>query len=177
MLQKCSKEKVLDVFFKEPTKVHSLKDISLKANLAHTSVKKLLVELLKANLILEKIEKRGKRKFPIYFSNLEGIYFKKLKQVSNLRELYESDLAKKINESLMPKSIILFGSYSGGEDIEESDIDIFVESSEKEIPLKVFEKKLARKINLLFNEDLKNLNKNLKENVLNGIILEGVIDL
>ena len=77
----------------------------------------------------------------------------------------------------MPKSIVLFGSFSKGEDIESSDIDIFVEAEEMEIDLTKFEKKLSRKINLYFDENLKKLGKNLKENIINGIVLGGVIEI
>jgi predicted nucleotidyltransferase len=103
-------------------------------------------------------------------------YYKKLKKINNLKELLEIELIETIEEEFMPKSIILFGSFSKGEDIEGSDIDIFVESEENEINLKKFEKKLFRKINLYFG-DLKKLNKNLKENIINGIVLEGFIEL
>ena len=40
MLQKCSILKTAGIFFNEPTKEHYLMEISRKARLAHTSVKK-----------------------------------------------------------------------------------------------------------------------------------------
>ena len=43
MLQKCSILQVAGVFFNEPTKDHYLIEISQKANLAHTAVKKNLL--------------------------------------------------------------------------------------------------------------------------------------
>jgi predicted nucleotidyltransferase len=176
MLQNCSTQKVLNCFFREPTKKYSLKEISIKSKIAHTSVKMILNDLIKEKLIILEKEIKGKRIFPVYFANVNCDYYKKLKKINNLKELLEIELIETIEEEFMPKSIILFGSFSKGEDIEGSDIDIFVESEENEINLKKFEKKLFRKINLYFG-DLKKLNKNLKENIINGIVLEGFIEL
>ncbi|MBU2612706.1 MAG: nucleotidyltransferase domain-containing protein, partial [Nanoarchaeota archaeon] len=149
MLQKSTTQKILEIFFDEPTKAHYLKEISRKALISHTSIKKPLEELVKLNLILKRHEKKGKRKFPIFEANLEHPKFRRLKKSYNLENLYESGIVEKIRDALMPRSIVLFGSYSRGEDIEDSDIDIFVESSKEEIKLKSFEDKLKRKVNML----------------------------
>ena len=73
----------------------------------------------------------------------------------------------------MPKSIILFGSYSKGEDTETSDIDLFVECKSEELNLKIFEKRLERKIELHFKERFTLYPKELKNNIINGIVLHG----
>ena len=177
MLQKSSMQKVLNCFFREPTKKYSLKELSQKSRLAHTSVKIILQNLIKNNLIVLEKERKGKRIFPIYFSNLDKENYKKLKKINNLLEISESGLIEEIDRKIMPKSIVLFGSYSKGEDIESSDIDLFVEAGDLEIDLTKFEKKLFRKINLYFDENLKKLSKNLKENIINGIVLEGIIKI
>jgi predicted nucleotidyltransferase len=177
MLQKCSKEKVLSVFFEEPTTKHYLKEISKKSKIAHTSVKKILKELIKEKIIIEKNEKRGKRIFPVFYSNLNYERFKIIKKINNLKDIYESGLISKIENEFMPKAIVLFGSYCFGEDIEESDIDLFVEAKEKKIDLKKFEKKLKRKINLFFKQNFNKISSGLKENIINGIVLQGAIEL
>ncbi|MEA3414261.1 MAG: nucleotidyltransferase domain-containing protein, partial [Nanoarchaeota archaeon] len=147
MLQKSTREKVLEIFFLEPSKKHYLKEISKKIKIAHTSVKKVLNELLEEKIIIEKIERKGKRNFPLFYSNLEIDNFKNLKKFNNFKEIYDSKLIEYLEEKFMPKSIVLFGSYFRGEDIEESDIDLFIEVEELEVYLKKFEKKLGRKIN------------------------------
>ena len=48
----------------------------------------------------------------------------------------------------------LFGSYSRGEDVEESDIDLFVEAKERNLDIRRFEKALGRKMQLHFKEDI-----------------------
>lgn len=47
--------------------------------------------------------------------------------------------------------IILFGSYAKGEDIENSDIDLYIQTpSKKELRTEKFEKLLKRKVQFLF---------------------------
>jgi predicted nucleotidyltransferase len=176
MLQICSRDKVLNVFFLEPSKKHYLKEISKKIKIAHTSVKKILNELLKEKIIIEETERKGKRSFPLFYSNLENENFKNLKRLNNLKGIYDSRLIEYLEE-FMPKLVVLFGSYFRGEDIEDSDIDFFVEMKESEVDLKKFEKKLGRKINILFEENFNTLPGELKENIINGIVLQGVLEL
>ena len=176
MIQKSTTQEVLGVLFDEPTETHYLKEISRKIKKAHTSITNSINDLLKEKLVIKEYEEKGKRKFPIFRANLESADFKKMKKVWNLEKLYSSGLVKELYERIMPKSVILFGSYSRGEDVEVSDVDIFVESKKESVELKKYEKILKRKINLLFGS-VSTLEKNLKENILNGIVLEGVIEL
>jgi len=176
MLQKSSMSKTLEVFFDNPMKEHYLMDISRSLGIAHTSIKKNLVHLIKLGLITEKIIKRGKRKFPVFKSNIENKYFKKYKIISNLSILSESGLIEYLEEKLFPKVIVLFGSYRRGEDIADSDIDLFVECKKEELNLSLFEKKLKRKIQLHFKEDFNSFPKELKNNIINGIVLYGFLE-
>ena len=77
----------------------------------------------------------------------------------------------------MPDTIVLFGSASKGEDIQTSDVDIYVQSSEKKINLETYEKHLNRKINLFFEENFLKLSKELKNNIINGIKLSGYLKI
>ena len=77
----------------------------------------------------------------------------------------------------MPKCIILFGSYSRGEDTETSDIDIFVEAKKQRIKIDKFEGVLKRKIEIHFNEDFNNYSKELKNNIINGDALYGYLEV
>ena len=75
-------------------------------------------------------------------------------------------------------TIILFGSFSRGDDIFDSDIDIaIIGIKEKEIPLEKFEKILERAINLNFYRNTREIHKHLRENIFNGIVLRGGIEL
>ena len=75
----------------------------------------------------------------------------------------------------MPDVIILFGSASKGEDIMESDIDLFLISRERELDILDFETKLKRNISLLFSENFGELSNELKNNIINGVILKGYL--
>ncbi|MBS3159239.1 nucleotidyltransferase domain-containing protein [Candidatus Woesearchaeota archaeon] len=176
MLQKSSMSKTLEVFFDNPMKEFYLMELSHFLGLAHTSIKKNLVQLTRLGFITEKIIKRGKRKFPVYKSNIENKNFKKYKIISNLSILSESGLIEYLEEKLFPKVIVLFGSYRKGEDMIDSDIDLFVECKKEELNLSLFEKKLKRKIQLHFKEDFNSFPKELKNNIINGIVLYGFLE-
>jgi len=177
MLQECSIINVCKVFFEEPTKSHYLIEISRKLKLAHTSVKKHLGNLKSRGIIIENIEKKGKRKFPIYKANLENKEYKKYKKLYNIYALEDSGIINYLNDKLMPRSIILFGSYSRGEDIENSDIDLYLECKKQDVNLIKFEKILKRKIQLQFKENFNDYPKELKNNIANGIILKGYLEV
>nr|MBI4156175.1 nucleotidyltransferase domain-containing protein [Candidatus Woesearchaeota archaeon] len=176
MLQKSSIFRTLEVFFINPTKKQYLIEISRNIGLAHTSVKKNLDKILKLGLISESIERKGTRKFPTYKANLDNKLFKKYKNIYNITSLLESNLIEFIEEKLAPKSIVVFGSYSRGEDTENSDIDLFVECKEEKLDIAKFEKKLNRKIELHFNKDFNSYSNELKNNIINGIVLNGFLE-
>lgn len=176
MIQKSSIDRTAEVFFTNPTKKHYLMDISRSIGLAHTSVKKNLDKLVKMGLLIESIEKKGGRKFPLYRANLDDKTFKKYKTVYNISCILQSRLIEFIEEKLMPKSIVLFGSYQRGEDIENSDIDLFVECKKEELDIGSFEKKLGRKIELHFNDNFNSYSKELKNNIINGVVLGGFLE-
>lgn len=176
MLQKSSVDRTVEVFFINPTKKHYLMDISRTIGLAHTSVKKNLDKLIKLVLIVESVEKKGDRKFPLYKANLDNKLFKKYKTFYNISAILESKIIDFIEEKLMPKSIVLFGSYQRGEDIEKSDIDLFIECKKEELNITSFEKKLGRKIELHFNDNFNSYSKELKNNIINGVVLSGFLE-
>ena len=165
-----------EIFFVNPTKENYLMDISRNIGLAHTSVKKNLSELVKLGLVIESIERKGGRKFPLYKANKDSKLFKEHKMIYNLSSLLESGIVKFIEEKLMPKSIVMFGSYQRGEDIKDSDIDIFVECGEEELNLGKFKKKLSRNIQLHFRENFALYPKELKNNILNGTVVSGFLE-
>ena len=97
------------------------------------------------------------------------------KKIFNLLKIYESGIINYLYDYYSPSAIILFGSYSRGEDISTSDIDIGIITPKKNQPeLKNFEKKLKRKVNLsLFVK--KEVSEEFFTNIINGIVLKGVL--
>ncbi|MFH1439728.1 MAG: nucleotidyltransferase domain-containing protein [Candidatus Woesearchaeota archaeon] len=176
MLQKSSINKTVEIFFRNPIKKHYLMDISRNIGLAHTSVKKNLDKLIKLGLIVKSIENKGNRKFPLFKANFNNKLFKKYKTIYNISSILESKIIGFIEEKLMPKSIVLFGSYLRGEDTEKSDIDLFIECNRDELNIDSFEKKLGRKIELHFNDNFNSYSKELKNNIINGMVLSGFLE-
>jgi predicted nucleotidyltransferase len=101
-----------------------------------------------------------------------------LKRVDNLKHLYESGIVNYLETECAGATIILFGSFSRGEDTIHSDIDIAVIGrKEKQLNLTNYEKQFERKININYYESFQKIHKHLKENLANGIILVGGFEL
>lgn len=175
MIQKSNIMDVLAPFFQEPTKTQYLMGISRKIKLAHTSVKKALFRLVREGIVIETVEKRGKRRFPVYKADINSDRFRELKRQDNLQKLTDSGLLDYLEQKLSPKSMVLFGSYQRGEDLEDSDIDLFLECEEEEMGLERYEKMLGRKIQLHFKEDFTKYPSELKNNIINGTIMRGYL--
>ena len=98
--------------------------------------------------------------------------------ITVLTKRMAEELADFLEKEFAGATIILFGSYSRGEDIINSDIDIAVIGrKDKLIDLTYYEKTLDRKININFYGSFKSIHKHLKENLCNGIILIGGFEL
>lgn len=101
-----------------------------------------------------------------------------LKRVENLKNIYNSGLLRYLERELPGAAIILFGSYSYGGDTNTSDIDLAVIGrKDRLLQLEEFEKMLNRRININFYGSFKEIQEHLKNNILNGIVLEGTVEL
>ncbi len=101
-----------------------------------------------------------------------------LKRIENLKNIYISELFNYLETALAGSTIILFGSYSKGEDTNNSDIDLaIIGRKDKILNLEKYEKTLNRKININFYDNWNNIHKHLKNNILNGIVLVGGVEL
>jgi predicted nucleotidyltransferase len=176
MLQNYNIWRVASVFFHEPTKEHYLIEISRKSGLAHTSVAIVLSELEKQGLVTKRIERRNSRDFPLYQARFQEKDFRLEKRFFNIYQLHSCGLVAFLHDELMPAATVLFGSFSRGEDIEDSDIDLFVQATETAVDLSRFEFQLHRKIHILFRRDFRKLSKELKSNIVNGIVLDGYLE-
>ncbi len=176
MLQKCTIWKTAGIFFQEPMKEHGLLELCRKTGIAHTSVKNHLETLKRMKIISERTEKKGNRNYPVYKAEQANKTFRDYKRLHNLAELMNSGLMGYIKDKLAPKAIALFGSYQKGEDTEDSDIDLFVETEKANIDISKFEKTLKRKIQLHFKDNFKNYSPELKNSIINGTVLEGYLE-
>lgn len=161
----------------------NIRSLARLLKVSPTAVSKSLLELKKEDSI--KLEKSKTMNLISIEFNRDNDKLINLKRVENLRMLYESGLDKFLENNFPACTIILFGSYSKGEDIwfgetddRSSDIDIAIIGTKgKEIDLTEFNKMLERVISINFYKSWDNIHKYLKNNILNGIILSGSVDL
>jgi len=152
------------------------RNIAKFLNVSPPAVMKALPRLEKENLITVNKDKDSKRLSVEYNRfNPQGT---QLKRLENLRQIYESGLYDFLEKEFLGGTIILFGSYSRGEDLFNSDVDIaIIGRKRKEISLEKFSKALEREINLNFYFSFKEIHNDLKESILGGIVLSGGIEL
>ena len=97
------------------------------------------------------------------------------KRAENLLQLAESGLIDHLARANPTATIVLFGSYSRGEDTITSDIDIAIIGPSRDTDLAAFETKLFRTISINRYESFKTIHAQLRENLCNGIVLAGSI--
>jgi len=173
MLKNYNKYKLLKVFFDYPTESLRLRELGRLSGISPLSVMNYLKEFGKESLI-RRYEKRGIPFYQAERGNEKFILFKKL---SIIYELNDSGLVDELWEKLSPESIILYGSYAKGESVENSDVDIFIIGKEKKLDISPFEKKLNKGIHLMFEQDMGKISKELKNNLINGVVLKGYLKI
>lgn len=152
------------------------RQIANHLEVSQPAVIKALPDLEKSGVIKALQDKETKR-WSIKL-NRENQRIMQLKRADNLRLIYESGLADVLEKEFAGATIILFGSYSRGEDIVNSDIDIAVIGrKDKQVNLTRYEKELERQISINTYDSFKNIHKHLKENLCNGIVLIGGVEL
>ncbi len=163
--------KVLNVFFDNPNGRFYIREIARLTKLNPNTVLNITKELEKENLI-----KKEKKKYIVELSAVFGEKFKTLKKINNLKEVYDSKIISFLKEKFSPEAIVIIGSYSIGEDIKESDIDLVVISKKgyESLDTSSFERKLGRKIHLIISHYNK-MSDEFYINLINGIILYGAI--
>lgn len=165
MIQKCSILRVLEIFFKEPTTLHFVRSIGKEINLAPTSVKMYIDELLEEGLIVQKKAKP----FDGYVANLENDKFIFYKRAYNLYSLYE--FKEYLVRNCATKTIVLFGVYSLGTDVESDEIGILVLPKIKKPDLKKFEEKLKRRIEFISTTSLGKLGDELRKRAMEHFLV------
>lgn len=169
-------QEILRLLFVKAGESLNQRQISKLLNVSQPAVIKALPLLEKEDLILSRQDKESKR-WSIEL-NRSNHRIMQLKRADNLKLIYETGLADFLEDRFAGATIILFGSYSRGEDVISSDIDIAVIGRKnKEIDLNHYEKELGRRININFYDSFKNTHKNLKENLCNGIVIAGSVEL
>lgn len=169
-------QEILRLLFVKAGTALNQRQVANYLSVSPPAVMKALPVLEKENLINLQQDKETKR-WSIEL-NRRHHRVMQLKRADNLKLIYESGLADFLELEFAGATMILFGSYSRGEDLINSDIDIAVIGrKDKQIDLLKYENSLGRQININFYDSFKNIHKHLKENLCNGIILIGGVEL
>ena len=163
--------RILELFMYQSTRDFSIRGIARQLKLSHVTVMNHINELIDLKLIRKKEETL----YPTYYANTESKKFRMYKVRAIVFTIEKSGLIEYIRGKTLPSSIILFGSCAKGNYTEKSDIDIFIEASKTKLGLEKYEKKIKRSINIIFEKNISNLSHELKNNIVNGVILDGFI--
>lgn len=166
---------ILDILSVKVGDVLSQRDLSKITGFSPTAIMKAVRGLIGFKLIHFDIDKSGRSEISLDFNNEKVAY---MKRIFNLNSIYESGLNSFLENKFPSATIVLFGSYARGDDTLKSDIDIaIIGAKEKNVNIKKYEDILEREIILQFYDSFSKVHKNLKENIFNGVIYSGGIEL
>lgn len=170
----------LKYFFEEPNKWFHVREMARLLRLTPTTVSKHLNQLYKNGFLIKKQE----RGHLLFRANTGSNSYKDAKIYYNIKSVRDTGLIENLDKELhYPAAIVIFGSYSKGENDKNSDIDLFILSNrKKEISLEEFERKLKAKVQLFIKNKsefikLQKENKNLVNSILNGIVIKGYLEV
>lgn len=170
MIEKSTTWKVLEIFFENPTREFHLRELSRLLKLSMPTIISATDKLAKEKLI---IKTKGKVLTKVE-ADRENTNFSRYKRIYNLEAINRSGIIDYLSNMYNhPRCIILFGSFSRGDDIERSDVDIAVITKKKlSLELGRYIKILKRNITI-HEVDLDKISEEFKANLSNGIVLEG----
>lgn len=171
--------KVINRFFAYPAQEVSLNELTRLVGISKTTANQVVSRLVKEEFL--RIQFFGK--VWRISCNQDHPFNTAIKVPYHLELIYNSGVIEEILKIIPnPKSIILFGSYRKGDDIESSDLDLAVETLDNEevkifplgtIPRLGYREKV--KVNLLkFSRN--KIDLNLFANLVNGIVLYGFLE-
>ena len=168
---------VAKLIFNNPNKTYHIRMLEKETGFSTTAVIDAIKELKKFEIVtIEETPLTTNVK-----ANLESEAYSFYKLVFDLYRLKRYNFINNLIDTFNnPEAIVFFGSFAKGEDIEKSDIDILILSSNKsdeylEDFVGVFEKEFNRKINIHVLTSLNKSSKEFKNAVANGIVLHGYL--
>ncbi|MFA5406652.1 MAG: nucleotidyltransferase domain-containing protein [Candidatus Nanoarchaeia archaeon] len=175
MIRKDIKRVVVEYFLVNPTAKLRVRGIERTLKMPLPSVIRYCKELAEEGVLT--IIKTGNVRF--YTANRANENYLLVKKLFNLRQVFESGLIEHLRRELSNPTIVLFGSYLRGEDIEGSDVDLYLETqSNKKLDLMKYEQQLKRGIQLLRHKSIKEIpNHHLANNIINGLTINGFLEV
>ena len=174
MERKGIKQAIREYFFVNPTIKLRVREIERTLKLPLPSVIRYCKELEKEDILTT--NKIGK--VNLYTASRSERYILE-KKLYNIKAVYESGLINYLKIELSNPAIVLFGSYARGEDTEDSDMDLYIETpSNKSVNIEKFRKLLKREIQLFQHKNIKDItNPYLANSIINGITLNNYIEV
>jgi len=160
-------QKLLNLFFENPIKEFYLSQISRLTKIPKTTLLRRLTDLINQKIII----KIKSEPFDKYIANEQNYLYLFHKKMYIIKKLYASSLIDYLINVCSPTAIVLFGSCAKGEYDSDSDIDICIFSNKKKLDLSKF--KLNHNIQVFFFSKLSEIQLNLRQNIINGIVLFG----
>ena len=173
-------DKILNLFLTGSYSKFNVREVARLTKLSPSTASKYLNRLVEKDIL----KKVAERNYILYSADTESEQFRDLKIYHNIKRIRLSGVIDFIEKEFnYPEAILLFGSFAKGENRKESDVDLFILSeSEQRLELEPFEKKLEAKIQILLYtrrdvEKMKKSNKELLNNIINGITLSGFFEV
>ncbi len=173
--------KVLKIIFDDPLKEFHLRLLGRLTKLSTSTVSYIINDLAKKRIVIK--EKNNDLRLTIVKANTSSEIYKFKKKFYNLEKIYGSGLIEYINKELSYPTIILFGSWAKAENHKDSDIDLFIiADGKKKLNPEEYEKKLGAELQIFAHtkkefQELKMKNKELINNVVNGYVLSGFLEV
>jgi predicted nucleotidyltransferase len=173
---KSKEDKVLEIFFENPTKEWHFEDIVQSARIARSKADGWLKKFTKEGLV-QRIKEKGK--MPYYISDHESAAYKNRKKLFALEKLYASGLLNHLGSLQKARAVILFGSFVRSDWYKESDIDLFIYGDPEGLKIASYERKLGRDIQLFIcssKKELLAMGEGLIRNIIKGNLIKGDIE-
>ena len=168
--------RIMRMLFEKPSYKFHLRELARMAR-GHPNTARAAAQLLEKEGIA-RIEKR--KHLTEISADIESKAFVRKKRAFNFEQIYGSGVIEYLAKRFDPESISVMGSYSRGEDIEKSDIDVVVikplakEKNEKGEDIGTFESVLKRRIHLIV-ADYREMSDEFYTNLINGMLLYGYL--
>ena len=173
-------DNIMELFIHDSYRKFNVREAARLAKSSPTTASNHLANAAKRGLL----KKEKSRNLILFSADLESQSFRDMKIYSNVKKIRDSGIVELIeNEVNFPEALVLFGSYAKGENKKDSDIDLFILSESKnKLDLEKFENILGAEIQIFLHsrkefENMKIKNKELINNIINGIKLRGFLEV
>jgi predicted nucleotidyltransferase len=172
-----SKERrIMELFFKEPTKHWHFEMILKESTLSRSKANKWLKRLIE-EAIIKRVKPRGK--MPYYVGNFDHSSYRSKKKLYARTRLVETGFIDHLYSLQKAKTVIIFGSFIRGDWYKDSDIDVFIYGDDDGLQTLKYGRMLGHEIQIFTartGADLQKMGPTLIRNIIEGDIIKGDLD-